>query len=193
MSKANKSDGWDTDPFTLTIQSNGRLVGRGSSDDKGPVLGWLNVLQWHFENKKELPVNFRCCFEGMEESGSEGLDALVEREAKPGGWFDGVDCVCIVSLHPYLIHLCINSIFQSDNYWLNTRTPVLTYGLRGLAYFALNISGPAKDLHSGVFGRTVHEPMTDLVRLMSTLVDVNGKILIPGVDDMVVAADAEER
>ncbi|KAE9405494.1 CNDP dipeptidase [Gymnopus androsaceus JB14] len=170
------SDGWDTDPFTLTIQPNGQLVGRGSSDDKGPVLGWLNILQYHYENKKELPVNLRCCFEGMEESGSEGLDELVERESKPGGWFDGVDCVCI-----------------SDNYWLNTRTPALTYGLRGLTYFKLNISGPAKDLHSGVFGRAVHEPMTDLIKLMSTLVDVNGQILIPGVDEMVNQADTEER
>ena len=90
-------DGWNTDPFTLTIdESTGQLIGRGSSDDKGPVLGWLNVLQYHHEQGKELPVNLRCCFEGMEESGSEGLDELVERESKPGGWFDGVDCVCIV-------------------------------------------------------------------------------------------------
>ncbi|KAF9078551.1 hypothetical protein BDP27DRAFT_1309748 [Rhodocollybia butyracea] len=173
---ANVSDGWDTDPFTLTIQENGKLVGRGSTDDKGPLLGWLNVLQYHYDNKKPLPVNLRFCFEGMEESGSEGLDELVVRESKPGGWFEGVDCVCI-----------------SDNYWLNTSTPVLTYGLRGLAYYKLNVSGPARDLHSGVFGRTVHEPMTDLIRLMNTLVDVNGKILIPGVDDMVMAADVEER
>jgi Cys-Gly metallodipeptidase DUG1 len=48
------------------------------------------------DNKKPLPVNIKFCFEGMEESGSEGLDELVRREAKPGGWFDNVDCVCIV-------------------------------------------------------------------------------------------------
>jgi Cys-Gly metallodipeptidase DUG1 len=95
--QASKSDGWNTDPFTLTIdESTGQLIGRGSSDDKGPVLGWLNVLQYHYQQGKELPVNLRCCFEGMEESGSEGLDELVQRESKPGGWFDGVDCVCIV-------------------------------------------------------------------------------------------------
>lgn len=98
FSQANLSDGWNTDPFVLTALPNGQLVGRGSSDDKGPVLGWLNTLQYHHDNKKELPVNFRCCFEGMEENGSEGLDELVERESKPGGWFDGVDCVCIVGL-----------------------------------------------------------------------------------------------
>ena len=69
---------------------------------------------------------------------------------------------------------------QSDNYWLNTRTPCVTYGLRGLAYFKLTVTGPAADLHSGVFGRTVHEPMTDLVLLMSKLVDPQGNILVPG-------------
>ncbi|KAJ7141643.1 hypothetical protein C8R46DRAFT_1135459 [Mycena filopes] len=171
---ASLSDGWSSDPFVLTPLPDGRLVGRGSSDDKGPVLGWLAVLQWHWEEKKELPVNMVFCFEGMEENGSEGLDELVERERE--GWFRGVDCMCI-----------------SDNYWLNTRTPALTYGLRGLVYFKINVSGPGRDLHSGVFGRTVHEPMTDLISLMSRLVDPQGNILVPGVDDMVGVADVEER
>ncbi|KAJ7035862.1 hypothetical protein C8F04DRAFT_1340876 [Mycena alexandri] len=89
----------------------------------------------------------------MEENGSEGLDELVDRERD--GWYKGVDCMCI-----------------SDNYWLNMRTPALTYGLRGLVYFKINVSGPGRDLHSGVFGRTVHEPMTDLISFM----------LVPGVD-----------
>ncbi|KAF9030326.1 Zn-dependent exopeptidase [Hymenopellis radicata] len=173
---ANFSDGWSTEPFKLTVSPNGQLFGRGSTDDKGPILGWLNVLQWHSENKKELPVNIKFCFEGMEESGSEGLDELVEKEAKKGGWFEDVDCVCI-----------------SDNYWLNTRTPVLTYGLRGISYFKINVTGPGWDLHSGVFGRTIHEPMTDLVLLMSKLVDVKGNILVPGVDEMVASALDDER
>jgi Cys-Gly metallodipeptidase DUG1 len=69
----------------------------------------------------------------------------------------------------------------------------LTYGLRGIAYFKLTVSGPSRDLHSGVFGRMVHEPMTDLVLLMSKLVDPSGQILVPGVDEMVSIADAEER
>jgi len=175
---AEKSDGWDTEPFTLVVdKSTGKLIGRGSTDDKGPILGWLNVLEAHKTLGIDLPVNLRFCFEGMEESGSEGLDDLIASEAAKGkeGWFGGVDAVCI-----------------SDNYWLNTRTPCLTYGLRGLVYFKLTVSGPSRDLHSGVFGRTVHEPMTDLVLLMSKLVNTDGTILIPGVDDMVSAADAEE-
>lgn len=174
---ANKSDGWDSEPFTLTInEKTGQLIGRGSSDDKGPILGWLNVLQYHHENNIPLPVNLRCCFEGMEESGSEGLDELVQRESLKGGYFEGVECVCI-----------------SDNYWLNTRTPALTYGLRGLSYYKVTVSGPGRDLHSGVFGRTVHEPMTDLINILGTLVSPQGDILVKGVDDMVPPADDDEK
>ncbi|KAI0037052.1 CNDP dipeptidase [Vararia minispora EC-137] len=176
---AAKSDGWNTEPFELTHDSkSGRLYGRGSTDDKGPILGWVNVLQAHHELQKPLPVNMRFCFEGMEESGSEGLDDMIYAEVKKGkdSWFHGVDAVCI-----------------SDNYWLNTRTPCLTYGLRGIAYYKLHISGPGADLHSGAFGRMVHEPMTDLIHLMGKLVDTDGRILVPGVDDMVAPPNEEEK
>lgn len=63
------------------------------------MLGWVNILEAHKTLGLELPVNLRFCLEGMEESGSEGLDELIESETKKGkeGWFDGVDCVCIVS------------------------------------------------------------------------------------------------
>lgn len=59
-------------------------------------MGWLNVLEAHQAQRLELPVNLRFCFEGMEESGSEGLDELIEKEVAEGDWFKGVDCVCIV-------------------------------------------------------------------------------------------------
>lgn len=101
--QALKSDGWNTDPFTLTIADNGQLIGRGSSDDKGPVLGWLNVLEAHRDLGIDLPVNLRLVFEGMEESGSLGLDEFIAAEHSRGkdGWFHGVDAVCIVrSRHP---------------------------------------------------------------------------------------------
>ncbi len=81
----------------------------------------------------DFPVNLKMCFEGMEESGSEGLDDLIHAEADK--FFKGTDCVCI-----------------SDNYWLGTDKPCLTYGLRGVSYFHLTVSGPGRDLHSGVFG-----------------------------------------
>ncbi|KAG8684433.1 Cys-Gly metallodipeptidase, partial [Ceratobasidium sp. 394] len=145
-------------------------------DDKGPLLGWVNVLEAHKALGIELPVNLRICFEGMEESGSEGLDELIQAEAGPGKFFEGVDCVCI-----------------SDNYWLNDVTPCLTYGLRGISYYKVNIAGPAKDLHSGLFGNAVHEPMTDLFHLFSRLVTPQGQILIPGIDQLVADLTPEER
>lgn len=161
-----KEDGWSTNPFELVEDEQQRLIGRGSSDDKGPVLGWINVVEAHKSLGLELPVNLKFCLEGMEESGSEGLDPIIYKEAK--GYFADVDAVCI-----------------SDNYWLGTTKPCLTYGLRGVSYFHMTVKGPARDLHSGVFGGTVHEPMTDLFAVMSKLVAPNGKIQVPGIYDMV--------
>ncbi|KAF7799503.1 hypothetical protein EIP86_010738 [Pleurotus ostreatoroseus] len=175
---ANVSDGWNTEPFKMQFdKETGRMYGRGTTDDKGPIMGWLNVLDAHHTLGVELPVNMRFCFEGMEESGSEGLDDFIASEAKKGaeGWFGGVDCVCI-----------------SDNYWLNDRTPALTYGLRGLTYFNVQISGPGADLHSGIFGGAVYEPMTALIALMGKLVSQDGQILIPGVYDGIKPASSDE-
>lgn len=171
-----KEDGWTNEPFGLTIDDKGRMYGRGSTDDKGPVLGWLNSIQAYAAAGIDFPVNLLMCFEGMEESGSEGLDEFIEKEAKPGGFFQDGEAVCI-----------------SDSYWLGTEKPCLGYGLRGCNYYYLTISGPAQDLHSGVFGGAVQEPMTDMVRLLATLVDGQGKILIPGIYEMVAPQSDEEK
>jgi Cys-Gly metallodipeptidase DUG1 len=168
-----KDDGWNTEPFQLVEDYKGRLFGRGSTDDKGPILGWLNVIEAHQKLCVEFPVNLKMCFEGMEESGSEGLDEIIIEEAN--GYFSDVDAVCI-----------------SDNYWLGTQKPCLTYGLRGISYFNFEIQGPGRDLHSGVFGGTVHEPMTDLFAVMSKLVTPDGRILIPGIYDDVAPLTDEE-
>src|SRR6202012_2899464 len=159
-------DGWATAPFELTIDDKNRMYGRGSTDDKGPVLGWLNVIEAHQKAGVDFPVNLLCCFEGMEEYGSEGLDDFINAEAKD--FFADTDAVCI-----------------SDNYWLGTEKPCLTYGLRGVSYYSIEVSGPGADLHSGVFGGSAQEPMTDLVRILGTLVDTNGKIQIPGIMEQV--------
>ncbi|BFZ57476.1 hypothetical protein PYCC9005_004528 [Savitreella phatthalungensis] len=172
---ASKGDGWGSEPFELTLdEKTGRMYGRGASDDKGPVLGWLNAIQAFKSAGVDFPVNLKVCFEGMEEYGSEGLDELIVAEASK--YFADVDCVCI-----------------SDNYWLGSSKPCLTYGLRGVSYFNLIVKGPGADLHSGVFGGTVHEPMTDLIQLFATLVDPKGKILIPGIYDKVAPMTDEER
>ncbi|OMJ09453.1 Cys-Gly metallodipeptidase dug1 [Smittium culicis] len=167
------SDGWNTEPFTLVEEEDGRLVGRGATDDKGPVLGWLLCLEAHQKLDIEIPVNLKFCFEGMEESGSIGLDDVIIDQADK--WFKGTDYTCI-----------------SDNYWLGTTKPALTYGLRGNNYFHLEVSGPQADLHSGVFGGVVQEPMTILTSLLNNLVDINGKITIPHMYDQVAELTEEE-
>ncbi|KAI5288278.1 hypothetical protein KEM54_005338 [Ascosphaera aggregata] len=167
-------DGWATEPFNLTVDEKGRMFGRGATDDKGPVLGWLNAIEAHQKAGIDFPVNLLCCFEGMEEYGSNGLEELVMAEGKK--FFKDADAVCI-----------------SDNYWLGTERPCLTYGLRGCNYYSITVSGPGQDLHSGVFGGTVHEPMTDLVYLLSKLVDQQGKILIPGINEMVAPVTEDEK
>jgi len=168
-------DGWTHEPFKLHHDlKSGRLYGRGSTDDKGPVLGWLNVIEAHQKVGQEFPVNLKMCFEGMEESGSVGLEEFVKQEKD--NFFAGLDAVCI-----------------SDNYWLTTTTPALTYGLRGLMYQKVTIAGPSADLHSGVFGGTVHEPMTDLFHLFSKLVSPTGEILVPGVNDLIAPLTDEEK
>jgi Cys-Gly metallodipeptidase DUG1 len=168
-----KSDGWDSDPFTMVEDKSGRMFGRGTTDDKGPVISWIWVIEIHQKLGIDLPVNLKMCFEGMEESGSEGLEQVLIDEADK--FFKGTDCVCI-----------------SDNYWLGTQNPCLTYGLRGINYFHVAIEGPGRDLHSGQFGGAVHEPMTDLVHIFSKLITPDGKILVKGLMDSVAPLTEDE-
>jgi len=170
---AAKSDGWDTEPFELT-EKNGMMYGRGSTDDKGPVLAWVNVVESFAKLGLDLPVNLKFCFEGMEESGSVGLDGLLWRLKE--SFLNDVDYVCI-----------------SDNYWLGKDKPCLTYGLRGICYFFIEVECSSKDLHSGIHGGAVHEAMNDLIYLMSNLVNKDGKIMIPGINNSVAEVTAEER
>jgi len=171
---ARLSDGWDSEPFVLD-ERNGKLFGRGSTDDKGPVLGWLIALEEIKKLEIDLPVNLKLCFEGMEESGSVGLDELID--SNPDNFFyPGIDGTCI-----------------SDNYWLGTTKPCLTYGLRGICYFGVCVECCKNDLHSGCYGGTVHEAMTDLIKIMGSLVDNRGKILIDGINETVDPITDEER
>ncbi|KAF0992266.1 hypothetical protein HZS_885 [Henneguya salminicola] len=169
---AEKSDGWDTEPFELVIDGD-RMIGRGSSDDKGPVLGWLCVLKAFIGLGVTPGVNLKFVIECMEECGSEGLDELLKSERNK--FLADIDYTCI-----------------SDNYWLGTKKPCVTYGLRGIAYFFLEVSGPIRDLHSGVYGGTIYEPMTDLISLLNRLVDNRGNILIPKIYDKVRKCSQEE-
>uniref|UniRef100_A0A914V2D2 Peptidase M20 dimerisation domain-containing protein n=1 Tax=Plectus sambesii TaxID=2011161 RepID=A0A914V2D2_9BILA len=169
---AKKSDGWATEPFEL-VEKDGKLFGRGSTDDKGPVLAWINAIEAFQATGAEMPINIKFVFEGMEESGSEGLNDLLA--TLKDNWLKDVDYTCI-----------------SDNYWLGKSKPCITYGLRGLSYYFVEVAGTDMDLHSGSFGGSVHEPMNDLVWLMSQLIDVRGTILIPGIKEMVAPLTPEE-
>jgi nonspecific dipeptidase len=168
------SDGWNTDPWVLT-QVGDKLYGRGSTDDKGPVLGWLIALKAMKKLGIELPVNLKFCLEGMEESGSVGLKELIFESEHKDFFYPGVDGTII-----------------SDNYWIGTEKPCLTYGLRGIAIFQVTAECADKDLHSGLFGGTVHEAMTDMIKILGSLVDNKGKILIDGIYDQVTELTDEE-
>ncbi|KAF8384990.1 hypothetical protein PRIPAC_74132 [Pristionchus pacificus] len=145
---ASREDGWHTEPFTLT-EKDGKLFGRGSTDDK-------------------------FCLEGMEESGSEGLEETLK--ARKDSFLSDVSFTCI-----------------SDNYWLGTTKPCLTYGLRGICYFTVEVAGPTQDLHSGIYGGTLYEPMSDLVWVLSQLLSKDGQIMIPGLADHVAPLTETER
>ncbi|NXA33549.1 CNDP1 dipeptidase, partial [Eudromia elegans] len=122
---AKKEDGWKTDPYTLTEINGGYLIvrnlyGRGATDNKGPVLAWINAVETFRALKLALPVNFRFVIEGMEEAGSLGLEKLLQEESRR--FFADVDCFVI-----------------SDNVWLSKRKPALTYGTRGNACFCVEV------------------------------------------------------
>jgi len=171
---AKLSDGWDTEPFVLT-EKDGKLYGRGATDDKGPVLAVLHAVEAFQEcRNKDVPINLKLVFEGMEEVGSNGLDDLLVK-LQGEGWLKDVDYVCI-----------------SDNYWLGEKKPCITYGLRGICYFFVEVECASKDLHSGVFGGTVHEAMGDLIAIMASLVDSKGRILVPGIYDSVAPVSEAE-
>ncbi|XP_076991346.1 cytosolic non-specific dipeptidase isoform X3 [Tamandua tetradactyla] len=135
------------------------------------MAGTVSPSPWWSE--MEIPVNVRFCLEGMEESGSEGLDELIF--ARRDTFFQDVDYVCI-----------------SDNYWLGKKKPCVTYGLRGICYFFIEVECSDKDLHSGVYGGSVHEAMTDLISLMGSLLDRKGRILVPGINEAVAPVTDEE-
>ncbi|XP_021243970.1 beta-Ala-His dipeptidase isoform X2 [Numida meleagris] len=170
---AKKEDGWKTDPYTLT-EINGNLYGRGATDNKGPVLAWINAVETFTALKIAMPVNFKFVIEGMEEAGSLGLEKLLEEEKQC--FFSDVDYIVI-----------------SDNLWLSKKKPALIYGTRGNACFSVEVEGGDKDLHSGTFGGIIHEPLTDLIALLGSLVDPTGCIQIPGIYDTVAALTDEEK
>lgn len=167
-----QADGWSCEPFYLTEEGN-HLYGRGASDDKGPVMGWFHAIEAYVKGNIKLPLNVRILLESMEECGSNGLANLLQQQKEE--FLKDVDVVVI-----------------SDNFWLGKKKPCLTYGMRGVCYFFLEVEMGAKDLHSGVFGGTCHEAMPDLIWLLNQLVGSEGQILVPGMMDNVCPLLPEE-
>lgn len=168
---AQQSDGWLTDPFTPT-ERDGKLYARGAVDSKSHVLIQLKAVE-SLLLTGGAPVNIKLMFEGEEESGSAHIFKFVADNP------DLLRCdVCVVS----------------DGSLPDVNQPVLDYGLRGLApSMELIVTGPQRDLHSGHYGGTTHNPIHALAHILAGLHDAQGRVTVPGFYDGVDPLTDEER
>ena len=173
---ADPLDLWDSPAFEPVIKKTkvhpeGAIFARGACDDKGQM--FMHVKAFEAMNKSgELPCNVKFMIEGEEEVGSVSLDAFVkENHEKLAG----------------------DVILISDTGMLANDTPSITSGLRGLSYVEVEVTGPNRDLHSGLYGGAVANPINVLNRLIASLQDENKHITIPGFYDKVVELSDEER
>ncbi len=164
-------DQWITPPFEPT-RRNGNMYARGATDDKGQMLTQVFSTEAWLATGQSLPINVKYLIEGEEEVGSEHLDAAVEK------FRDRLACDCVVI---------------SDTCQFAPGQPAITYGLRGIAYYELQVTGPNQDLHSGSFGGAVANPAWVVMRLLADLADDQGRITIPGFYDDVEPLRDEER
>jgi acetylornithine deacetylase/succinyl-diaminopimelate desuccinylase-like protein len=164
-------DLWESPPFEATIRD-GEIYARGSADDKGQIFMHFKAIEAWLKQAGTLPVNIKIFIEGEEEVGSKHLDQFV-RDHKDQL---GADVVVI-----------------SDSPMFDRGIPSICYGLRGLAYFQLDIRGTKSDLHSGSFGGAVANPASVLAQILAQMKDKGGRIKIPGFYDDVRALRDEER
>jgi acetylornithine deacetylase/succinyl-diaminopimelate desuccinylase-like protein len=162
---------WDSAPFEPVIKGD-HLYARGASDDKGQLFVHIKAAQALLQTTGRLPLNVKFLIEGEEESGGESLRAFIPENK------------ALLSADTALI---------SDTHILGPNQPTLVYGLRGNCFILLDLSGPARDLHSGSYGGGVNNPINALAHVLAKLKDENGHILIPGFYDRVRPLSAEER
>ena len=163
-------DLWTTPPFEATVRD-GELYARGAADDKGQVFMHIKAVEAYIRQKGGLPVNMRFCIEGEEEVGSANLDDFV-RDHKQ--------------------ELSADVVVISDSPMFDRGIPSICYGLRGLAYFQLDLRGTNSDLHSGSFGGAVANPAFVLTQILAQMKDRGGRVKIPGFyDDVRPLSDAE--
>jgi acetylornithine deacetylase/succinyl-diaminopimelate desuccinylase-like protein len=161
---------WTTGPFEPTIRGED-IYARGASDMKGQILAQIQAVQCLHE-AGPLPINIKYMIEGEEEIGSPNLDTFIDTHKEL--------LKCDVVLN------CDAGIHAPD-------LPAITYGLRGLAYFEVEVHGPATDLHSGLFGGTIANPCQVLCELIAGMHDADGRVTLPGFYDKVRKLTDEER
>lgn len=164
-------DLWTTPPFE-PCKRDGNLYARGATDDKGQVLTHIFSARAWLETQGKLPVNLKYLIEGEEEIGSDNLQGFLTENAQR------LACDCAVI---------------SDGSQFAPGYPAITYGLRGIAYFDLILTGPNRDLHSGTFGGAVTNPANALAKMLAALVNEKGQIQVPGFYDAVVPLTPQER
>src|SRR6202011_2759819 len=162
---------WTSPAFEPTVRD-GNLYGRGTADDKGQVHIHLKALQSLQKVNGKLPINVKVLIEGEEEVGSVSLWDYVQANKEK---------------------LRADALIVSDTSMLGKGVPSITYGLRGLNYYQIELTGPARDLHSGVYGGAVPNPLTILTELFAKLHDKNFRVAIPGFYDRVAKLSSAER
>ncbi len=162
---------WKTPPFEPRIEGRA-LFARGASDNKGQHLAHLNAIEAYLKTGTELPVDLTFVIEGEEEVGSGHLGPFLSQHRRK---------------------LDVNAVVISDTGIPAKGLPALTYGLRGIAALELKLTGPSRDLHSGIFGGSLDNPAMALCQLLARLRDQRGRVAVPGFYDDVVALTAYER
>jgi acetylornithine deacetylase/succinyl-diaminopimelate desuccinylase-like protein len=152
---------WDSPPFEPTVRDR-KIFARGSVDDKGQLFLHVKALEAHLATRGKLPVNIIVLAEGEEEVGSDHLAEFIEAHAK---------------------ELACDAVVISDSAMFAPGLPSILSSLRGLAYFQIDVRGPATDLHSGSYGGAVMNPAMALARILATMHDADGHIAIDGFYD----------
>ncbi|MGA9326817.1 MAG: dipeptidase, partial [Salegentibacter sp.] len=169
-------DLWNSPPFEPVIKETeihpeGAIFARGACDDKGQMFMHVKALEFMTKND-ELPCNVKFMIEGEEEVGSEHLGWFIERNKEK---------------------LANDVILISDTGMISKDAPSITTGLRGLSYVEVEVTGPNRDLHSGLYGGAVANPINILSKMIASLTDENNHITIPGFYDKVEELSQEER
>jgi len=163
-------DLWTTEPFKPEVRD-GKIYARGADDDKGQAFMHAKAFELMVRTNT-LPCNVKFMLEGEEEIGSPSLPAFLKE-------------------HQEMLKSDI--MLVSDTSMISLATPSITVGLRGLAYMEVEVTGPNKDLHSGIFGGAVSNPANVLAKMIASLTDEKGRITIPGFYDDVLVISREER